>query len=157
MKVNLLLDNPGDVRSGYLNIDPFADGVDTRVKGNLDDLSEHADANELEELVANDILDTFALTDADRVLDNWLSRLAHGGKLTISVVDLRSVSREVLANSISIQDANELLYGRPTAPHFQKRSAFTLQQLAGTLESRGYKLLRKQPENNRIIVTVERP
>jgi hypothetical protein len=157
MKVNLLLDNPGDIRSGYRNIDPFANDIDIRVSGTLDNLSDHVEANEAEEIVANDILDTFPLSDADRVLDNWLSRLAHGGKLTISVVDLRSVSREVLANSISIQDANELLYGRQNAPHFQKKSVFTLQQLATTLEGKGYKLLRRQVENNRVVVTVERP
>ncbi len=39
MKVNLLLKDKDNIRNGYTNIDPFADGSDQRIMGNVTDLT----------------------------------------------------------------------------------------------------------------------
>lgn len=157
-KVNLLLDNPGDVRNGYLNFDPQTPGQcsDGRIRAAVDDLSHTIDANELEELVAHDILDYFGVSEADRVLDHWLSRLAHGGTLSLSVVDLREVSRAVLANALDIADVNELLFGQQERAWQFKKCVFTLPVLVGMLRKKGYKILLQKCADCRAVVTCQR-
>lgn len=159
MKVNVLLDNPGDCRSGYLNVDPFApaDCSDGRVRGDASDLSTLVDAGECSEVVALDVLDYFPGAAVDQVLRNWLSRLCHGGRLTVSVVDLREVSRALLAGNVSMDDANELLTGKQEKAWQFKKSVFTLSQLVEVMTNLGYRVLAKRVQNYRAVVTVERP
>lgn len=160
MKVNLLLDNPGDVRSGYLNIDGAAIPADCQIDGRMcasvSDLSHTVDVNELDELIAMDILDYFPLEEADKIIDHWLSLLKHGGKLTVGMVDLRQVAREVLANSIDIADVNELLYGKQEKPWQFKKCVCTAPILVNILRAKGHIIERKLAVNNRAIVTVRR-
>jgi hypothetical protein len=113
MNVNLLLDNPGDVRSGYLNIDNFAQPNDKygRIPGDVFSLS-LIDDGELTELIVLDILDYVPACKLDEVLENWLRKLGHGGTITVSVVDIREVSRAIFNNRLSIDDANELIHGK---------------------------------------------
>ncbi len=156
MKINLLLNNPGDLRSGYLNIDPFATGDDARVKGGLELTKDgFVEANEAEEVIALDILDY--CTEPNTLLQGWLSRLAHGGRLTISVVDFREVSRMFLAGGLSMDDVNDLLFGKTDSP-YQKKIVFTLSQLVEVFTNLGYKVISKRvTQDHRAIVTVERP
>ena len=158
MKVNLLIDNPGDVRSGYLNIDPIAEpgDVNGRIKGDIGNLSEHVDAGEADEIVALDILDYFPTNTVDIVLNNWLTRLRHGGRLTMSVVDIREVARGVLAGNLSPNDYNELLYGKQEQPWQFKKSIYTLNQIAEVLANLGFKILSKRIQNLRAVITIER-
>lgn len=158
MKINLLLDNPGDVRSGFLNLDPFARPDDpARFPCDVADLSAYVDAGEATEIVALDVLDYFPSHQADTVLQNWLSRLAHGGRLTLSVVDAREVARAILAGTISMDDVNELVMGRQEKDWQQKKVLLTINQITVPLENLGYKVLAKRVQNYRAIVTVERP
>lgn len=164
MKVNLLFDNPGDVRSGYLNIDGAVSEEevqgnpnDSRIAKRVDDLSHTVDANELDELVAMDILDYFPMNHADVILDHWLSRLKHGGELTLSVVDLRQISREVLSNALDISDVNHLLFGKQEKPWQFKNCVFTIHTLVEILGAKGYTIIKKLAVGNRAIVTVRRP
>lgn len=161
MKVNLLLANAGDIRSGYLNIDgaatPEECEKDGRIAGAVDNIEHTVDANELEELVAMDILDYFPMHYADKVLDHWLSRLKHGGRLTLSVADLRQVSRELLNNTADIADVNELLFGKQEKDWQFKKCVFTTSILANILQAKGYIIEKKIAINKRAIVTVRRP
>ena len=157
MKINLLLDDPGAVRSGYLNVDPCAPDGDVRVRGDVADLGPLVDAGEATEVVALGVLDHLPGHAADGVLRHWLSRLAHGGRLTVGVTDAREVARGVLSGALSIEDANERLCGaQRTAGQF-KKSAYMLGQLSGVLESLGYRVLARRIEDYTAVVTVERP
>lgn len=159
MKVNLLLDNPGDVRSGHVNVDPLApdDCRDGRVRGDVADLAHSVDAAEAEAVVALDVLDYFPGAVADVVLGNWLSRLARGGTLTVSVVDVREVARSLLAGNLSLEEVNELLLGKQEKPWQFKKAAFTLSQLAEVLKNLGYQILARRVQNHRAVVTCRRP
>lgn len=161
MKVNLLLNNPGDIRSGYINIDGAASveecQQDGRVSGRLDNLEHTIDANELDELVAMGILDHFPMKQADEVLDHWLSRLKHGGILTVSVTDLRQVARELLDNTADIADINKLLYGEQEQPWQYKYCVFTTSILTNILRAKGYEIVRSVSTSKKAVVTVRRP
>lgn len=158
MKVNLLLDNPAGVRNGYINIDPFAPDNDRdRVKGDVSTISHSIDDGEASEILAYDILDFFAANMADEILAHWLSKLAHGGTLTVAVIDLLEVARGVTSHIVSIEQAQDLLHGLQEKKWDLKKSSYTLQQLVSTISSRGYKVLSKRVENYRAIVTCQRP
>lgn len=159
MKVNLLLDSPGDVRSGYVNIDQFAKPNDSagRIQGDVSNLDQYVDTGEATEIIALDILHHFGPNDADTVLSNWLSKLAHGGKLTFSVVDYKEVARGILANTLSADDVNELLHGTQDPAWKGHRSSFTLSDLVQVLQNRGFRVLSKRVQSYRAILTVQRP
>lgn len=159
MKINLLFNNPYDVRSGYLNIDPYAGPNDQagRIPGDINNLDDLVSAGEATEVVALDILDKFPRQYVDQILTHWLSRLAHGGRLTISVIDLYEVAKAFLNEAIDVDKTNTLLHGDPETKGKQVHTNFTLAQLNEVLTNKGFKVLRRCVENNYAIITVERP
>jgi len=152
MKLNLLINNPNDIRSGYLNIDPAADGKDERQTGELSSL-DMAFANECEEIVAHDILDAYAGENVDLVLGNWLGKLAHKGKLVLSFIDAKSIARAFLNEEIDLETFNVYLHGSL----YVKKSCFTMSHIADTLAHAGYNILSKRVENYRATIVIERP
>lgn len=147
MKLNLLLNNPGGVRSGYLNLEGEA-------VTNLDDV---ADANEVTEIIALDVLCYFPNHLADQVLNHWLGKLAHGATITLGQPDIREIARAVLNRTIDLNVANELLYGSQQAPGGERRNVLTMDQLVAVLESKGLKVLRKRIQDHRCVVVAQRP
>lgn len=158
MKVNLLLDNPGGVRSGYLNIDPAAppDDPHGRSACPIDRLEQLLDAGEVTELVAHDILDVFPSSRVGPVLEGWMSRLAHGGRLHLSVVDVREVCRGYLSGGITLGDVQELLHGQQTSPYKVRLSAHHAGVVRDFFDKRGWTIVRAAIENWRAVVTVAR-
>lgn len=154
MKLNLLINSPSDIRSGYVNVDAAAtpETKDGRVHCNLASL-EVADAGECSEIVAHDVLDAFPVNKVDEVLSNWLSKLAHKGRLALSVVDLREVSRAVISGNLTAEAANLLLHGES----YRRQCSFTAQQLSEVLSNRGYAIKVCRVENYHAIVVAERP
>lgn len=152
MKLNLLINSPKDIRSGYLNIDPAADGKDSRQTGDLSKL-EMADAGECDEIVAHDILDAYAGENVDIVLNNWLTKLAHKGKLTLSFVDTNAIARALLNCDIDLETFNVYIHGST----YVKKSCFTLSHIADVLAKLGYNILIKRLENYRATIVIERP
>jgi hypothetical protein len=156
MKLNLLVNQPDGVLSGYLNIDPFAPPDDPRGRqcGRVERLSDFCEANEAEEILAFSVIDHFPMEDGDAVVDHWVSRLAHGGTLVVGAVDVREVARQFLAENIDLRQANVHLHGTATAP---KRSVHLLDQLALAIESRGLHIIKKRIHDCRAIVVARRP
>lgn len=159
MRINLLVDSPGDQRSGYLNVDPVApEGCgDGRTRGEPNDLSFAVDPAEAEEIVALDVLDYYPAHAADQVLSHWLSLLRRGGTLTLSVVDVREVARGILSGELSPEDVQELLHGRQERPWQFRKASYTLSQLSDVLQNRGHKILARRNQNYRAVVTCQRP
>lgn len=157
MKINLLLRSPGEARQGYVNIDPAAPaGQANYIPGLPHDLS-CAEANEVTELVAHDILDRYGITEVDKVLEHWIGKLSHGGLLHLSVVDLGEVSRAFLAGSLSLDETNTLLHGEQDGPMRHRQCSLTMAQLVGVLEHKGLKILRKHLVHFRATVSAQRP
>lgn len=157
MKINLLLDAPGEVRSGYLNIDAFADGNDERINGCLIDLDDHVDDAECEEIIAVGILDYYSARDADKILKNWLRKLAHGGTITIGSYDVVETAKAISNRKLSPEDITIILYGEQGKPWQFKKTALTVNQVATVLETKGLTILKKRIEGLKFIVVAERP
>ena len=162
MKINLLLNNPNEIRSGYLNIDPFADGSDARIPGNVNLTNPEEQSlvakGEADEIVAHEILDYFPAVQVDALIKTWCEKLAFGGKLVISTVDLEKVCRGVVFGEFkSILESHQLLYGTQSQPWEYRKICMPQQVLVQYLQECGLKILSKTTENYRCCVIGVRP
>jgi hypothetical protein len=158
MKLNLLIDNPADVRNGYINVDPYAPVQDEhgRVAADLSDLTHSVDNGEAAEIIAYEILDYYPAKLGDALLDNWLRKLAHGGTLTISTVDHSEVARAIGHGRLSLAETNELLHGKQERDWDTRKASYTLDDLVVVLNNKGYKILTKRVRSLRAYITAQR-
>lgn len=157
MKLNLLLGS-NDIRTGFVNIDPTAaDNDPVKFKGDVFNLDHIADGNEVQELLAYEVLDYVPADKADKVLAHWFSKIAHKGTITVSCTDLNEVARCLQHRIMHSDEANAILYGQQKQPWQFKKCAFTLAILAQTFTEHGFKVLASRIHNYRGIVTGQRP
>ncbi len=153
MKINLLLNNPNNVLNGYVNIDPFADGSDIRVAGNVTDLTteekeEIVCDGEAKEIIAYGILEYFNLGQIEYILNCWSKKLAVGGKLVVSVVDFEEVARGVVFGNLrNFVQLNHLLHGAQAENWDSKKTTLSLNIIVELLENRGLRVTKKLNEN----------
>ena len=158
MKLNLLIDEPDKVLPGYYNIDPLAPDLDSsRMRADPSALGPIADAGEVEEIIAHDIIDTVPLAKVNALIDHWLSRLAHKGRITISCVDIMEVCRSLQNRLISVEEASMLLHGDQSKNWRYRQANYTLLQLVETLRAKGMKVLQKRVYQFKAFVVAERP
>jgi hypothetical protein len=158
VKVNLLVSNPEGVRAGYLNFDTLAPQMDPhgRIQADFTKLDRHVDAGEVEDFIAHDVLDLFPIVQANDILDHWISRLAHGGTITISCVDLMEVSRNLVNRFITPEQANVLLHGEQDRPWKFRQGNYTLSQLVHSLAGKGLHVQMKRLDELKAIVVAQR-
>ncbi len=131
MKVNLLIGNVSDVRNGYLNLDAsIREPVDSRLPCSLNEWP-GISPNEATEIVALGVLDHLPASSVAEVFGYWVSRLAVGGSLRFSALDILETTYQL--GSITqnlVESANAVLYGG-------RQSAHTVESLALLAESFG--------------------
>lgn len=156
MKVNLLLNAPGDVRSGYANIDPFHEG-DNLVKGDVANLNWLCDDGECEEVVAHDLLDYYPRCGIEEIVTGWAKKLKRGGKLAISCVDLREVARGLLTGQLTSEQARTLLCGPQRQVWEFKKCPLTGQEVRDILKGIGLEVLTERYDGYRFVLVCGRP
>lgn len=154
MKLNITLGQPPI--NGYLNIDPNLDH-DGKVVCPLDNLNDHVDDAECEEILALDVLEYIPKELADKTVVHWLSKLAHGGKIILSGINARQVAKAILNKSIDIDAANILMYGEQNHPWQRKYGITDIQRLSDVLTGLGLKVISKQLDGFKMTVIAERP
>jgi hypothetical protein len=157
MKIQLLLaDN--SPRSDFTNIDPFAPPGDLlRKQGNFANLTEFVDDAECEELVALDIIDFLSIASRQVVLDHWITKIRHGGIITIGGLDIVDITRAVSTQQISIGQANLYIYGQQSAPWQHRYSSVDVKTMILTLQEKGLRILKRRTNNFFYMITAERP
>lgn len=157
MKINVTIAGR-EVLPGYLNIDPVAPAAcQDRVRCDPADMSPLVDRGEAEEVRAVGVLDHYPARKADAVLDHWVSLVAHGGTLVLAVVDVLEVAKALQNRFLSLEEANELLYGRQSETWEFRQSGHTLGRLARALEGKGMRVMKRRVSNYRATVVAERP
>lgn len=156
MKLNFLLGNNRDVRSGFVNIDPLAtdDGI---TKGDWTQLDDICCAAEAETIIALDLLSMIPRNHIDQVLSHWISHLRHGGEIALSVVDTLAVSRALANGELSLPEGGLLLYGEQNQSHQLNKSEWSLTSLAEMIKSYGLKIIKQRVQNYRAVVVARRP
>jgi hypothetical protein len=155
-KLNLLI-NGGDLRSGYVNIDPLAVGQDEVMAGSVGNLDWIADDAECDEIVALDVIDFLSSTETDATLEHWLKKLRHGGTITIGGIDLYEVAKGILHGRIDVAEANFLIHGNQSVPADCRKANTTIQQMIRVLDGLGYELLHKKIDGYKFYITARRP
>jgi len=144
MKVNLLLDNPNGAIKGYLNIDPFAPiDNDPRQNGDITNLDWGIDGNELEEILADDIINYFPFPALNGIVANWVSKLAINGKLILRGIDYEEVCRQITFQQIDKALGLQLLYGVQDKRSHIRQSGLTLLDITEYLENLNMKIMLK--------------
>lgn len=148
MKVNYVL--PGeDTLAGYYNHKIFVENAGI-------DLNHVIDDAEAIEIRAIEILEYFPANLSEQIINYWLSKLAHGGRLVLGLIDPQELSRHFSQGRLDIDQLNLFLYGEQREPWQFRKTVFTLPQAVAYLESKGIKILTKRTGGFRIVVEAER-
>lgn len=156
MKINLVIDGTPEIRVGYLNIDMMY-GKDGVVVGNFMNLNPLVDDGEAEEIFALDILDYLTLAQGEATIAHWVSKLAHGGTLVLSAVDIIEVSKALIARIITVDEANSYLHGEQKKQWQFRHASYTLGGLVALLEAKGLQIQKKRISSLNAIVVAIRP
>jgi len=152
MKINLLYGTPA--MSGYLNVDHLGISKDA-YHGNIRELTEFVDDAEATEIIAIDVINFFNKNEILSIIDHWVSKLRHEGRIIIGAIDSHSVCKDFCEYSLTISDINSMLYGEEE-PYIRK-NAITMVSLAHYLETNHkLKILKKQSIEYKILVEAER-
>lgn len=130
MKVNLTIG--GQSINGFMNLDQVAQpNQSDRQLADLAKLDDIIDHNEVdEELLALDVINFFPLQMVPQVVNHWCCKIAHGGLITISSLDLQEAARTISLGTISdTLQINRLLYGNVTNTWTIRKSFVGLQDV----------------------------
>lgn len=150
VRVNLLCNDPGGVRSGCINIDPAADLSDARLKGDLHDLSPFVDDGEASEIVACDVIDRYERGSVPAVLAKWAAKLKKGeGELFFSFLDVYAFSRSLLSGEQTGESADALCHGGRACVLFRE-------EVEGLCEQAGLEIVERSLARFRVFLRARR-
>lgn len=134
MKVNLLIDGKDRALGGHLNLDMALeftpeDPKDVRRPCKITDWPD-VSPNEAETILAYGILDRLPQEAIPGIFAYWVSRLAVGGRLIFSALDILEACQVVGQSQEIAGDANAIIYG-------QRKSAHTVWSMRALAESHG--------------------
>lgn len=155
MKANLLIDGT-EVLAGYTNIDPFAKEGDGKVKGDISNLDHSFDDDELEEIIADSVLEYYGVNMIGNVLKNWIVKLQKGGRLVITVPDIYEIARAIMRRDISEDDANVLLFGPQDDEAKTKKNAFSMEKVEYLLTYLNMKVITKRFNAFKLVIVAEK-
>lgn len=154
-KANLLVNN-NTVLNGYVNIDPYAVEGDGKIQGDVTDLSHCIDDDELDELVADSVLEYFGAAMVPQVLSNWVRKIKKGGKIVISTPDIYEIARGIVRRDISEDDANILLFGTQDKDGSFKRNAYSMKKVEQLLSQLGMSVTSRRFVTYKLVITAEK-
>lgn len=93
------------------------------------------------EVIYVDAIDFVPGTAVIGIMGHWVSKLAHGGQLTIEGVDLSLLAQKVISQQVKIPEANEILFGND---QIKKNGAYTLTDICLMMQNLGLKIITKQ-------------
>jgi len=163
MKLNLLLSSD-DILGGFINLDeyPIIKNKDQaftteKKKGSVRNLDHIADTGEVEQIVANDVIDFIDPDKKGGVIQGWCKKLAYGGTISIGGVDLWEVSKGYSGFGLSDEQVSSLLFGNPGFPFGYRRGVCNGQNIRDILQNCGLKVTRHMVDNYRYNITAKRP
>jgi hypothetical protein len=140
--------------SGYTTVDP-AGGIAKKTidHRNLDPVCE---TNECTEIYAPYILNHIHFTDLDRVLTHYITKLRHGGVLRIGGTDVRDVAKKIIKDELTIQQANDLMYGANSFNWVNHCGAYAMHDIVDFLRSKNLKVTAQKSDDINFIVEAVR-
>ena len=124
-KLNIMRSG-GDYLNGYTNIAQSENPNYPDIQcGDATTLDWIADNGEMDEIIADKVLEQFPTEITDQVISNWVSKLRVGGKIVIGILDLYEVVRMAHFRLMTIEQFNNITFGKNN----DRRSLLSTQQL----------------------------
>ena len=141
--------------NGYINVDPVSrfDNLESDVR-NLDSIAEDAECSEI---LAEEVIDFVRREELYPILDHWISKLRHGGKMYLSFYDTRQIAKAFFRGKINLDEFNMIVHGTFSAPWDIRLSHTTIEELSQFLQSRGLVITKKTLDGLKATIGVERP
>jgi hypothetical protein len=137
LKLNISLGQPP--LNGYWNIDPLApEGSDKHVRADPNCLDGIVDNNECEEVLAQYTLDFIPLQARFQVLTHWMSKVAHGGMLILTCLNINELARLIHLGQIAdSQSITANVFGPCTNIWLIRKSVTTVDDTIGMIRQGG--------------------
>ncbi len=130
--------------NGYVHVD--ANPIDNNLKyiGKFYDLSQFAYYGEVEEIIAENIIDSLDLDERKKAVQHWYDLLAPGGTIKVIGMDIIELAKSLLMDELSLHDLNVLI--------FQRKSISECNDVAEHLKSLGFKITRQRLEQHQFLI-----
>ena len=114
----------GDYLNGYINITPTKneEHLDASI-GSLNNVDWIVDNGELEEIIADKVLEYFPYSETATIISNWVSKLKVGGTIVIGIIDTYELTRMLSLRSMDLSTYNNIANG--AGPDYKKASLST--------------------------------
>jgi len=141
--------------NGYINLDPISkfDSLDTDLR-NLDGIVEDAECSEI---IAEEVIDFVGRQEVYPILDHWISKLRHDGKIFLSFYDTRQIAKAFFRGKINLDEFNMIVHGTFSASWDIRLSHTTVEELSTFLESRGLVITKKTLDGLKATIGAIRP
>jgi predicted SAM-dependent methyltransferase len=126
---------PDDIRSGWVNVSrvPMQDQSVIVSDMGVDELEDVCKNDEAIEIVSNNILKFFKVTDAKDIIKYWLRKLSSGGVLKIIIDDLRMVCSEYTEFRMPYEHVSMLIMGDVDNEPLRNKSVWDMEALNSIL------------------------
>jgi len=127
--------------NGYTNVDPIAqfDGLKSDLR-NLDSVAEDAECSEI---LADGVIGFLQRDQVYPILDHWLSKLRHNGKIFISFYDIRQIAKAYYRGQINNDEFNQVVHGTFSEPWDVQLSHTTIEEVSAFFEARNLIVTKK--------------
>jgi len=100
-----------------------------------------------DELWIHSVLEHFQKREVNECLQEWARLLKRGGKMTISVPDMKAIAKDLLASNSEITDHNliNLIYGEQDYPQNAHKWGFTEKSLINLMRKHGLDNFKRLP------------
>lgn len=140
--------------NGYTNIDPIPG--EGKVVGDFHSLDAFCQDSECLEILAPDLLDYVHGSDILNVVDNYVKKLRHGGRIIIGGTDFVEVAKKVATGEMHVHEANVAIFGKSKLAWESKQGCYSVADLVGLLTEKGLLLEVKRVNGTSFIVSAYR-
>lgn len=138
-KLNIIYES--DYLNGYINISSSKHEKEDVLIGDIANIDWAIDNGELDELIADKVLEYVPHKILQQVISNWVSKLRIGGRLVIGIVDSLELCRMVNIGVVEFNNYNTIVHGEQNNNiQFKKNSLTTKQVIDIVTGQHGYKV-----------------
>ena len=136
--------------SGYTNIDPS--GGENKISMDFRCLDSICEASQCMEICAPNITDYLHHSEIMPVINNWVSKLRHGGTIIIGGSDSYEICKGVVNGKIDTIEFNVRYYGNSNSFPFIKTGMYTRHDVESILVNMGLKIVHKRINDRCFVV-----
>lgn len=159
VKLNLLLNDEKKLLNSHKNISVFKlqnkYNLDY-VEGEINNLDWIVENGEVDEIIADCILEYFPFNQIYHLLDNWCKKLSLTGKIVLVGTDVRELARLITFDEIKPDEFYPALYGKQVENWETKKSCTSVNDMISLLRSLNMVITKKYFDKYNFIIEAKR-